>query len=165
MNERFGLTFASLDMSIRTSVRLKKRCIRTRPVQPVPRNRSDWTRKISHLTPSPSEQTNRPSVPVATVNLIFFTTEILALKQGSRFPSGRFSNPAPKSRTGEKIVMTVEEIKDEIRTLSRGEKIEIYRLLDYGVVAEFSSRIGADRSLAIRQEIEQKWKVTTRKSA
>jgi hypothetical protein len=61
--------------------------------------------------------------------------------------------------------MTVEEIKDEIRTLSRGEKIEIYRWLDYGVVAEFSSRIGADRSLAIRQEIEQKWKVTTRKSA
>ena len=48
--------------------------------------------------------------------------------------------------------MTVEEIKDEIRTLSRGEKIEIYRWLDDGVVAEFSSRIGADRSLAIRQE-------------
>jgi hypothetical protein len=61
--------------------------------------------------------------------------------------------------------MTVEEIKDEIRTLSRGEKIEIYRWLDDGVVAEFSSRIGVDRSLAIRQEIEQKWKVTTRKSA
>jgi hypothetical protein len=55
--------------------------------------------------------------------------------------------------------MTVEEIKDEILTLSRGEKIEIYNWLDYGVVAEFSSRIGADRSLAIRQEIEQKWKV------
>ena len=52
--------------------------------------------------------------------------------------------------------MTVEEIKDEIRTLSRSEKIEIYRWLDDGVVAEFSSRIGADRSLAIRQEIEQK---------
>jgi hypothetical protein len=33
------------------------------------------------------------------------------------------------------------------------------------VVAEFSSRIGADRSLAIRQEVEQKCKVTTRKSA
>ena len=61
--------------------------------------------------------------------------------------------------------MTVEEIKDEIRTLSRGDKIEIYRWLDRGVVAEFSSRIGADRSLAIRQEIEQKCKVTTRKSA
>ncbi|MGA8478280.1 MAG: hypothetical protein WB696_10005 [Chthoniobacterales bacterium] len=40
--------------------------------------------------------------------------------------------------------MTVEEIKGEIRTLSRGEKIEIYRWLDDGVVAEFSSRIGAD---------------------
>ena len=61
--------------------------------------------------------------------------------------------------------MTVEEIKNEILTLSRGEKIEIYNWLDYGVVAEFSSRIGVDRLLAIRQEIEQKWKVTTRKSA
>jgi hypothetical protein len=57
--------------------------------------------------------------------------------------------------------MTVKEIKDEILTLSRGEKIEIYNWLDYGVVAEFSSRIGADRALAIRQEIEQKWKRMT----
>ena len=48
--------------------------------------------------------------------------------------------------------MTVKEIKDEILTLSRDEKIEIYNWLDYGVVAEFSSRIGADRALAIRQE-------------
>jgi hypothetical protein len=56
--------------------------------------------------------------------------------------------------------MTVEEIKDEIRTLSRGEKIEIYSWLDYGVT-EFSSRTGADRALAIRQEIEQKWKRMT----
>ena len=58
--------------------------------------------------------------------------------------------------------MTVEEIKDEIRTLSRDEKIEIYTWLDHGVMAEFSSRIGADRSRAIRQEIEQRCKVTTR---
>ena len=57
--------------------------------------------------------------------------------------------------------MTVEEIKDEILTLSRDEKIEIYNWLDYGVVAEFSSRIGADRALAIRQEIERKWKRMT----
>jgi len=57
--------------------------------------------------------------------------------------------------------MTVKEIKDEILTLSRDEKIEIYNWLDYGVVAEFSSRIGADRALAIRQEIEQKWKRMT----
>ena len=57
--------------------------------------------------------------------------------------------------------MTVEEIKDEILTLSRGEKIEIHNWLDYGVVAEFSSRRGADRALAIRQEIEQKWKRIT----
>ena len=48
---------------------------------------------------------------------------------------------------------------------SRGEKIDIYNWLDRGVVAEFSSRIEADLSLAIRQEIEQKCKVTTRKSA
>ena len=57
--------------------------------------------------------------------------------------------------------MTVKEIKDEILTLSRDEKIEIYNWLDYGVVAEFSSRIGADRALAIRQEIERKWKRMT----
>ena len=57
--------------------------------------------------------------------------------------------------------MTLEQIKDEIRTLSRGDKIEIYRWLDRGVVAEFSSRIGADRALAIRQEIEKKWKRMT----
>ena len=57
--------------------------------------------------------------------------------------------------------MTVKEIKDEILTLSRDEKIEIYNWLDYGVVAEFSSRIRADRALAIRQEIERKWKRMT----
>ena len=36
--------------------------------------------------------------------------------------------------------MTVEEIKDEIRTLSRGEKIDIYNWLDRGVVAQFKDR-------------------------
>ena len=61
--------------------------------------------------------------------------------------------------------MTVEEIKDEVRTLSRGDENRNLQVARCGVVAEFSSRIGADRSLAIRQEIEQKCKVTTRKSA
>src|SRR5271166_1155971 len=122
---------------------------------------SDSRNIKAHLTPLPSEQTNRLSVPVATVGLTLFTTEIPALKAGQSFPFWTIQYPSTESRTGEKTVMTVKEIKDEILTLSRDEKIEIYNWLDYGVVAEFSSRIGADRALAIRQEIEQKWKRMT----
>jgi hypothetical protein len=58
--------------------------------------------------------------------------------------------------------MTVEQIKDEIRRLSRSDKIEIYRWLDNSVEADFTSRIGADRSLEIRCAIDQMCKVTIR---
>jgi hypothetical protein len=57
--------------------------------------------------------------------------------------------------------MTLEQIKDEIRSLRSSERIELYRWLDYGVVADygvatnFCSRIGVDRSLEIRHAIEQ----------
>jgi hypothetical protein len=65
-------------------------------------------------------------------------------------------------RTGEKTVMSVEQVKDEIRRLRRSEKIEIYRWLDNSVGADFSSRIGADRSLEIRHAIDQICKVIIR---
>jgi hypothetical protein len=52
--------------------------------------------------------------------------------------------------------MNVGEIKDEIRKLSRTDKIEIYRWLDDETAADLLLRIGANRSLEIRQEIEQK---------
>ena len=51
--------------------------------------------------------------------------------------------------------MTLEQIKDEIRSLRSSERIELYRWLDYGVATNFCSRIGVDRSLEIRHAIEQ----------
>ena len=60
----------------------------------------------------------------------------------------------------EKTVMNAEQIKDEIRKLSRIDKIEIYRWIDEEAAADLLSRIGVNRSLKIRQEIEQKCRVT-----
>jgi hypothetical protein len=60
--------------------------------------------------------------------------------------------------------MNVVEIKDEIRKLSRTDKIEIYRWLDDETAADLLPRIGANRSLEIRQEIEQNCRVPIRKS-
>ena len=60
--------------------------------------------------------------------------------------------------------MKLEQIKDEIRKLSRTDKIEIYRWLDDETAADLLPRIGANRSLEIRQEIEQKCRVPNRKS-
>jgi hypothetical protein len=60
--------------------------------------------------------------------------------------------------------MNVGENKDEIRKLSRTDKIEIYRWLDDETAADLLPRIGANRSLEIRQEIEQKCRVPNRKS-
>jgi len=60
--------------------------------------------------------------------------------------------------------MNVGEIKDEIRKLSRTDKIEIYRWLDDETAADLLPRIGANRSLEIRQEIEQKRRVPTEKA-
>ena len=64
----------------------------------------------------------------------------------------------------EKTVMNAEQIKDEIRKLSRIDKIEIYRWIDEEAAADLLSRIGVSRSREIRQEIEGKFKVITRKS-
>ena len=63
----------------------------------------------------------------------------------------------------EKCIITLEQIKDEIRSLRSRERIELYKWLDYGVVADygvatdFYPRIGMDRSLKIRHAIEQKF--------
>jgi hypothetical protein len=52
--------------------------------------------------------------------------------------------------------MTIAQIEDEIRRLRPSERIELYRWLDYMVVADcavdtsFCSRLGVDRSLETR---------------
>jgi len=58
--------------------------------------------------------------------------------------------------------MTLEQIKDEIRSLKSSERMELYIWLDYDVATDFCSRIGADRSLEIRHAIEQNMKDTVR---
>ena len=58
--------------------------------------------------------------------------------------------------------MTIAQIEDEIRSLRPSERIELYRWLDYMVVADsgvdtsFCSRLGVDRSLEIRYAIVSK---------
>ena len=58
--------------------------------------------------------------------------------------------------------MTIAQIEDEIRSLRPSERIELYRWLDYMVVADydvdtsFCSRLGVDRSLEIRHAIVSK---------
>ena len=56
--------------------------------------------------------------------------------------------------------MTLEQIKAEIRRMRPNERIKLYRWLDYGVIADFCSRIGVGRSLEIRHAIDQKMKIT-----
>jgi hypothetical protein len=56
--------------------------------------------------------------------------------------------------------MNLRQIKDGIRRLSRLDKIEIYRWVDERArAADLLSRIGVYRSLEIRQEVEQHWRV------
>jgi hypothetical protein len=60
-----------------------------------------------------------------------------------------------KAKIRETIV-TVEQIKEEIRSLRPGERIELYRWIDRRIVTEAGSndclsRIGADRALEIRR--------------
>jgi hypothetical protein len=81
----------------------------------------------------------------------------------------RAQRSAPEAAQVKNPVMSVEQIKDEIRRLRGSEKFEIYRWLDNSVGADFSSRIGADRSRKIRHAIDHMCKVATtvdqRKSA
>lgn len=51
--------------------------------------------------------------------------------------------------------MNASQIKDEIRKLNRIEQIEIWRWLDRETVDDLVNRIGRDRSLQIRREIEE----------
>ena len=55
--------------------------------------------------------------------------------------------------------MNAKQIKDEIRKLSRTDKIEIYRWIDDEMASDLLPRIGVYRSRAIRQGVEQKWRV------
>ena len=59
--------------------------------------------------------------------------------------------------------MNAEQIKAEIRYISRSDQIQIYRWLDGEVSGDLHFRIGLHRSLAIRQDIEQKHKANLRK--
>ena len=68
-----------------------------------------------------------------------------------------------KYNKGEKMVMDAKQIKDEIRSLSRIDKIEIYRWIDEEAAADLPSRIGVNRSLD-PPGVEQKCKLTPRKS-
>jgi hypothetical protein len=62
--------------------------------------------------------------------------------------------------------MTVAQIEDEIRLLGSSERVELYRWLDHAVVEDcgagtsLCSRLGAERSLEIGQELEQDIKMT-----
>jgi hypothetical protein len=62
--------------------------------------------------------------------------------------------------------MTVAQIEDEIRLLASSERIELYKWLDHAVVEDcgagssLCSRLGADRSLEIGQELEQDLRMT-----
>jgi len=60
--------------------------------------------------------------------------------------------------------MNAAQIKDEIRKLNRIDKIGLYRWIEWideESAADLLSRIGVYRSLEIRQEIEQKCRVST----
>ena len=50
--------------------------------------------------------------------------------------------------------MNAAQIKDEIRKLSRSEQIEIWRWIDREIADDLVCRIGRERSLQIRQELE-----------
>jgi hypothetical protein len=58
--------------------------------------------------------------------------------------------------------MTIAQIEDQIRSLRPSERIELYKWLDYMVVADcgvdtsFCSRLGVDRALEIRHTIVSK---------
>jgi hypothetical protein len=52
--------------------------------------------------------------------------------------------------------MSVTQIIDEIRKLNRIDKIEIFRWLDREVANDLGSRIGIDRSIQIRRDLERR---------
>ena len=61
-----------------------------------------------------------------------------------------------------KAIMNAAKIKDEIRYMSRNDKVEIYRWLDGELAGDLPSRIGSRRSIAIRREIERAWRVESK---
>ena len=92
------------------------------------------------------------------------TTDVLRTRSGQgcvglacQWHAGFLGQCVRRSRIRERI-MNVAQIKDEIRYLSRSDKIEIYRWLDRELAGDLRYRIGSHRSIAIRQEIERTWK-------
>lgn len=64
-----------------------------------------------------------------------------------------------KANTRE-VIVTVEQIKEDIRSLRPGERIELYRWLDRSIATEVCSndclsRPGADRALEIQRAFAQ----------
>jgi hypothetical protein len=58
----------------------------------------------------------------------------------------------------EKVAMTLEQIKREIRNLNPSDRIELCRWLDFDTATDYSSGIGADRSREIRRTLNQIFK-------
>jgi hypothetical protein len=63
------------------------------------------------------------------------------------------------NKKGWRTAMNVAQIKDEIRNLNQIDKNELVTWIDREV-SHLLCRIGSSRSLKIRREIEQKFKVT-----
>ena len=95
---------------------------------------------------------------VTIAGLILFTFKIPDSVRDNGFRCGRFSNPTKRVRPVN--LMNVAQIKDEIRKLTRTDKIEICRWIDREVTDDIS-RIGMARSIQIRQEFEHICKAIT----
>jgi hypothetical protein len=57
--------------------------------------------------------------------------------------------------------MNAEQVKNEIRKLSRNDKVEIYRWIDEEGAADLLSRIGVYRSPEMHAEAAQKCQLST----
>jgi hypothetical protein len=62
-------------------------------------------------------------------------------------------------------VMKISQIKDEIRVLSRIDKIEICRWLESETIDELFVRVGVERARLIRQEFERRFMVASPEKA
>jgi hypothetical protein len=75
---------------------------------------------------------------------------------------------APESRRGGRnsrpsVGLIADHIEHEIRKLNRIDKIEICRWIDQEVADDLVWRIGMSRSIELRQQMEQKRKVSSPK--
>lgn len=66
-----------------------------------------------------------------------------------------------ESLGGERTIMNVAQIKDEIRMLNRIAKIEICRWLESETIDDLVVRVGIDRARHLRQEFERSFKAAS----